>query len=365
MDCYLEKNRTKLYEKGQPLFQSLKETFDDTHFYFIEPNGTCFARLHNKDIFGDKITRFTYWNANNTMNVSYGLELGKTAFALRVVKPYYNGSQHIGFIELGKEIDHFFILMSEQVLGEFAVIVNKQYLNEEKWKSDRAVHELRNNWDDLENYLLLMQTVEENSDINEPCMSCFVSKNVEEVIEKDHTSKIIKHEDKTFVCGGFPFVDAGNRKVGVVFSLIDISKEASIANNANILNILFTIIMLILTFLITGYIARNLSKPLINLSNNVKKIEEGNLDLEIEIETNDEIGQLSHAFNKMTTSMKAHNENLESQIAERTKDLKVNIRDLEDFKRVIVGRELKMIELKTQINELKSKINEVNRGDFD
>jgi len=329
MDCYLEKNRTKLYEKGQPLFQSLKETFNDTHFYFIEPNGTCFVRLHNKDIFGDKITRFTYWNANNTMNVSYGLELGKTAFALRVVKPYYNGSQHIGFIELGKEIDHFFMLMNEQVLGEFAVIVNKQYLNEEKWKSDRVVHELRNNWDDLENYLMLMQTVEENLDLNEPCMSCFVSKNIEEVIKKNHTSTIIKHEDKTFVCGGFPFVDAGNREVGVVFSLIDISKEASISNYANILNIVFAIFLLIITFLITGYIARNFSKPLINLSNNIKKIEEGNLDIEIEIETNDEIGQLSHAFNKMTTSIKENNENLEKKVLERTNQLRGTIKKIE------------------------------------
>lgn len=116
----------------------------------------------------------------------------------------------------------------------------------------------------------------------------------------------------------------------------------------------------------------------------VEKIEEvakGNLDINIENKTNDEFGELISCLNKMITKQKetkeeledAKNtleiritartrelkelaENLENQVKERTRELQNKIDELEKFRKLVVGRELKMIELKKEIKKLKEEM---------
>jgi len=47
---------------------------------------------------------------------------------------------------------------------------------------------------------------------------------------------------------------------------------------------------------------------------------------------------------------------LEEQVRERTKELQNKIRELEKFQKITVGRELKMIELKKEIEKLKEEL---------
>ena len=56
------------------------------------------------------------------------------------------------------------------------------------------------------------------------------------------------------------------------------------------------------------------------------------------------------------TEIKKFQESLEEQVKERTKELQDKIRELEKFNRLAVGRELKMIELKKEIEKLKEEL---------
>lgn len=47
-------------------------------------------------------------------------------------------------------------------------------------------------------------------------------------------------------------------------------------------------------------------------------------------------------------------EDLEGQMEKRTEELQTKIKELERFQKMVVGRELKMIELKKEIEELKN-----------
>ncbi|MCU0652861.1 MAG: hypothetical protein MUD10_01220 [Candidatus Pacebacteria bacterium] len=58
-----------------------------------------------------------------------------------------------------------------------------------------------------------------------------------------------------------------------------------------------------------------------------------------------------------TRELEKLNRTLEEKIAGRTNDLEAKIRDLEKFQRITVGRELKMIELKKEIEFLRASIN--------
>jgi hypothetical protein len=55
-----------------------------------------------------------------------------------------------------------------------------------------------------------------------------------------------------------------------------------------------------------------------------------------------------------TRELKHLNQTLEEKVVARTNDLAAKIKDMEKFQRLTIGRELKMIELKNEINRLKA-----------
>ncbi|MBS3778719.1 MAG: HAMP domain-containing protein [Candidatus Thermoplasmatota archaeon] len=307
---YLNEDREGLYEYGQPLFQQLKENYGITHFYFIRPNSHCFLRLHNKDIYNDSITRFTYRNANDTYQTSSGIELGKTAFALRVVKPYYNGSRLIGFVELGQEINHFFDILKGETNNEYAVIVEKQFLDEKKWASVQSVKGVVNNWNQLEKHVILFDTIDVNTEKNSLSEIYFTDDYAERIEDSNFQGEIITHEDRTYVFNGFPIVDAGNRQVGTICALIDIS-EHMIGYQQSIIFLIILLILMVVFVIVIGYLlSKSLSKPITKLKNASMEMAEGNLDVSVDIHSKDEIGDLGKSFNDMRLKIKSSSDEI-------------------------------------------------------
>ncbi|MEA1907652.1 MAG: cache domain-containing protein [Euryarchaeota archaeon] len=75
-------------------------------------------------------------------------------------------------------------------------------------------------------------------------------------------------------------------------------------------------------------VTKVLSKPLMNLSRGVEKIEKGDLDYKVGTDADNEIGELSRSIDRMTGELKrskmeleAHNVSLEEQVEERTRKL--------------------------------------------
>jgi hypothetical protein len=63
---------------------------------------------------------------------------------------------------------------------------------------------------------------------------------------------------------------------------------------------------------------------------------------------------------KLEEELDAHLKNLETKVAERTIDLSKRVKELEILNKTMVGRELKMMELKEEIEVLKKKIKNGN-----
>ncbi|MFV1982619.1 MAG: ATP-binding protein [Thiohalomonadales bacterium] len=106
-----------------------------------------------------------------------------------------------------------------------------------------------------------------------------------------------------------------------------------------IITILFTIIALLFAYLITNYLQRIISQPLIDVTNTAIKIEsEHNYSLRTVVTGNDELGKLSHAFNSMLIMIEEQNQELihtnitlESQVTKRTEELQSVNSELEAF----------------------------------
>jgi len=105
-----------------------------------------------------------------------------------------------------------------------------------------------------------------------------------------------------------------------------------------------------------------IATPLASLTKTVQEIAGGDLSKRAEVTSKDEIGQLALSFNKMAKQLQSSYANLEAKVLERTKELKKakldseeKVSTLERFKKLTIGRELKMTQLKAEIQKLNKK----------
>jgi len=120
------------------------------------------------------------------------------------------------------------------------------------------------------------------------------------------------------------------------------------------------IFFLILFFFFSFYL--QLKKDFDLIYSKLKLIGEGKLKTRIHLEKKDEIGKISQEIDLMTERLEKQQRelkyltaNLEKRVRKRTKELETSLKELEKFQRLTVGRELKMIELKKEIEELRKK----------
>lgn len=81
----------------------------------------------------------------------------------------------------------------------------------------------------------------------------------------------------------------------------------------------FFIGVLLITILVAVKMSDKISKPILDLTQGVKKVGKGDLDLNFEIKTGDEIETLAEAFNTMTNDLKLYIKNLKETTAEKEK----------------------------------------------
>ena len=99
-------------------------------------------------------------------------------------------------------------------------------------------------------------------------------------------------------------------------------------------------------------------KPISMLEKGANKVGAGDLEFRLNIKRNDEIGSTAESFDTMAAKlqksrevMQNYSKELEKKVKEKTKTLEKTNEDLQKFKNLAVGRELKMIELKKKLKE--------------
>ncbi|HEX9399529.1 MAG TPA: cache domain-containing protein [Anaeromyxobacter sp.] len=208
VEPFRARDRARLLAVARPRFEKLEAEQLVTHWYFIEPepSKTCFLRVHSPDTFGDVIARDTLAAAIATKQVGSGKELGKTAFALRVVKPIRVAGEVVGYMELGEEIGHFLARLKAQTGDDFAILADKGRIDRKELAKLRG----EDRWDERRDVVLIESTVWNEATVD-----------LGAALEKipDGGTRIPAWIDGSgrYVGGAFPVRDAANRLVGALF----------------------------------------------------------------------------------------------------------------------------------------------------
>lgn len=353
--AYLEKDREKLYDYASPLFGELKERYGITHFYFILPDGHVFLRVHNKGIYGDLVERRSFLQARDTKQISHELELGKTAFALRAVAPYYHNGALIGYVEFGQEIGHFLYSLKGKTSNEYYLVADKKYLSREDWASMRAAAGLGDNWNGSEEHLVVSSTTGEE-------MGCFKEEFIEKVEKNEKVLAPIRIGNGDFFCDGFVLRNNEGEHIGIVLAMIDATGEVRLAKKIEYMSMGVIAMAFLFAVILLLYVYFSVSRPLKKLRLAFEDVGKGNFAVKEGKVSKDEIGDLALVFRQMVSSLRKSKEGeknysaiLEQKVKERTKEGLSKTERLEQFKKMAVGRELKMIELKNKIQQLEQK----------
>ena len=215
-EAFARRARPGLLALASPVFAALRDRHGVTHWYFHEPEParTCFLRVHAPALHGDLIERPTFVEAATRGAPASGMELGRTAFALRVVHPWTRGGKLLGYLELGEEIDHFLRRMRRQTGDEYAMLILKRHLDQKAWAATRGA--VRDTWADRPEVVLVDSTTDDQRLLG-------WEGRVEDLPESGRLLGLERREDRAFVRGVLPLKDVGGTAVGALLVLHDVT----------------------------------------------------------------------------------------------------------------------------------------------
>lgn len=251
-------DREHILNYVSPLYRELNSDYNITHFYFSDLDRVNIIRAHAPSRFGDTINRITTLNAESSLDISYGVELGKLGtLTLRVVSPWYsNEGEHIGYFELGMELDHI-INRLKQVLGfDIELFIQKKYLNEEAWKDGMNVLKRNINWEEFNNLVATKHIIH-------PVFRSFIQDG--NVDNSFHKGAIISYEKEgsTFWLLSVPITDVDDQAIASLLILADTSFETNVAQET-ILKV--SVAILFLVGLLLTLFLRQINKVIIDVS---------------------------------------------------------------------------------------------------
>lgn len=229
--AYLEKDRKSLYDLSVNIFDELNKSYKITHFYFHDTKRNNFLRVHKPESFGDFIDRYTTAEAYHKGITKAGIELGPYGrLALRVVRPWVVNGELIGFIELGKEIDHILPNIAISKALEIMYFIEKDMVDKVQFLNGQQSFGDISDWDKYSNVILSGSTLTNTKEIDP-----YLNKEILSNRSNKYRLKIykIKIDHKGYLALLLPLSDVRKREVGSILVLKNYDNE-----NAAFMNLL-------------------------------------------------------------------------------------------------------------------------------
>lgn len=285
IEALISEDEEKLSLLVDKSYKKLQEIGVD-EFHFYKPDGSSFLNLYeyknkNVEILCERDIVISM-NSNPENLPARGIEECQHGLFLRYIEPIYNDEIYIGSVELG-------MVIGSRILNIFKNVSGGEW----------CLYSLN-----LQDQTLMETTLD--------CDTYPISLNPE-IKEKLSTGQIhVMHKSPYII----QMIPVSNYKGDYNYYLKRVFDNSELINlqkkytRGNILyGILASIISIVFLWLIISY----LLKPLVYLEHKVRKFESGSMDDAIEVKTNDEIGYLAGAMEKMRQSLYKRESELKKQ----------------------------------------------------
>ena len=219
------RDREALLERARPLQETLSRQHKITHLYFHGPDRVNILRVHHPDEHGDLIDRFTLREAERTGMMASGIERGPLgAFVLRVVMPWRDNGELLGYLELGMEFKEITKDIHGLLEVDFVVAVDKKLLNREQWDKPVKVSDKKESWDQFPDVAIIDRTMQV---LPEPIVNFLSSGS-----RPKGTAKVVSWNGRVAQMILLHLEDAGGKGFGELFVMRDITDSVAQARRS-------------------------------------------------------------------------------------------------------------------------------------
>jgi hypothetical protein len=214
-DAFARKDRAALLAEAGPLLKRLSQAHGVTIWYFhpVDPAAGIWLRVHQPDLAGDVVKRPSFRRAVATGAEARGLELGRTAYAVRVVRPWRRDGTLLGYVELGSDIQNFLVRLTRLTGDEFGMLLDKRRLDRVSWQRISGHPE---RWDERA----------ELFEVGNTSGSATLLAGLERMAQVPRQPELLGHEvrdGRSWARGIFPLLDAEGKVIGAVVERHEIS----------------------------------------------------------------------------------------------------------------------------------------------
>lgn len=118
-----------------------------------------------------------------------------------------------------------------------------------------------------------------------------------------------------------PLLD-GDRLEGIIYLYVPLAKISELTKDFSFLWLFAGILFLIVSIYIGTLLVKRLTKPLLEIKAAAKKVSDGDYSARVSASSNDEIGQLAAAFNRMSSSIQKEDERNKEFLANVSHELR-------------------------------------------
>lgn len=226
------KDSDSLARAFESSFQSIREKYGVSHFYFLDKDRTCLVRLHNPSVYGDTINRWTARRAEETGKSAWGIELSDLSTPiLRCVQPVLDEGKYVGYIELGIVIDDFLDDRDDLSDSQLILALDKRFISFDQWLTHtHGKNAAVLGWDSMPAAAITYSTDARLPRLFAELIHVGIEKELKKLpqLEDDAVkscsdlAKVI-FEGRVFIAERAPFIDAAGRKIGVLLIVNDIT----------------------------------------------------------------------------------------------------------------------------------------------
>jgi HAMP domain-containing protein len=284
---------------AQALYRDYRARFGITHWNYWEPESSGdmsakglrnILRVGTPDMHGDFVERVTLARVARERRLVSGLDLGYTGLVLRVLAPVEEGTQLLGYLELGKEIGAFLREMKKTSSYDYGLLVDKARMDRKKWTTAKTAAALRNNWDDMPDLLLAENTTGDNAIFD-------YRGSIAAIPDGGQPLGIVVKDGRSLARGVFPIRDVAGEKVAALFVLRDVTAahdEMRAAQRQALLGV--ALLTVVLAVVLGGVFQWLVVRRLRRMTEVATRVVGGEFELEIVPSADDELGEFETLF---------------------------------------------------------------------